>query len=687
MRRRLLLLLLAALVPLILLSAGLAWLLLSQRQQGMREEAQAVSDEVIEHVDQELTANIQLLQMLSETPILDGDNPDLARFHDLASRFIGRLPLWDRIILNSREGLQIVNTILPFGSPLPRTVVPEESEQVFRTGKPFIGNVSGPGPLAADGLPRAKLRVPVSREGKVRFDLTVVMSIAGFSDLLTSKVANADWRPFLVDGNGVVVAAPKAPQTIGKKAGNAALVARAAGATGLYAGSTPNGAPVMTAYSKSAVTGWSAHVSIPLPIYEAPIRRAYTAVTLAALAAAGLTLAFGFLARREIANSRLQAAFDERSARLEALGRITGGVAHDVNNVLMVVLSGIELVRKRTVGAGVDRYLDAMREAVERGTAVTRELLVFSRGSPRDMKRLDLRKHLQGISTILRQSLRGDIRFELVPGSTPAFVEVDVTHLDLALLNMAANSRDAMPDGGTFTISIGLAEFPDRSGRSGVLVEVSDTGSGISPDVLPRVFEPFFTTKEIAKGTGLGLSQVYGFAKASGGVVDIRSEVGRGTSVAVYLPVASAPDADANTAADEADRARTSREGRVLLVDDNAHVRSVTAEHLADFGYQVSQAVNADAALDLLGRDRPDVLVTDLVMPGAMDGLQLAREARRRWPELPIVLVSGYSKWADAARAEGFPLVSKPYDVADLSDVIDSARAGLAVGNAGQFAK
>ncbi|WP_181708806.1 sensor histidine kinase [Chthonobacter rhizosphaerae] len=204
--------------------------------------------------------------------------------------------------------------------------------------------------------------------------------------------------------------------------------------------------------------------------------------------------------------SRQPAAFDERSARLEALGRITGGVAHDVNDVLMVVLSGIELVRKRTAGAEVDCYLDALREAVERGTAVTRELLVFSRGSTREVMLLDLRNHLKGFENILRQSLRGDIRLELDSGDASAFVEVDVAQLDLALLNMAANSRDAMPDGGSFKVPIGFGEFPGRSGRSGVLLDMTDTGSGISPYVLPRVFESFFTTKEIAKGTDLGHS-------------------------------------------------------------------------------------------------------------------------------------------------------------------------------------
>ncbi|MGH1572434.1 ATP-binding protein [Methylobacterium sp. P31] len=280
---------------------------------------------------------------------------------------------------------------------------------------------------------------------------------------------------------------------------------------------------------------------------------------------------------------------------------------------------------------------------------------------------MDLNERLVSTLTMIQQSVSGHIHVqtELVPGRHA--VRLDPLQFDLALLNVAANARDAMPEGGSLRITTRRAPLPGRSGREGIALTISDTGSGIPAEALPHVFEPFFTTKEVGKGTGLGLSQVYGFAKASNGMADIESRAGQGTTVTLYLPLAheAVPEAARKPAgADTA--ANGSAPTRVVLVDDNDEVRTVTANFLEDAGFRVEQANTAQAGLELLERSSgADILVSDLVMPGGMDGLAFANEARRRWPGLPVILVSGYSASAARVTELGYPLYMKPFDMAE----------------------
>ncbi|MCB5176977.1 hybrid sensor histidine kinase/response regulator [Microvirga lenta] len=372
--------------------------------------------------------------------------------------------------------------------------------------------------------------------------------------------------------------------------------------------------------------------------------------------------------RRQNAEAALK-----QAQRLEALGHLTGGVAHDFNNLLMVVKGSVDRLRRFPADERQKRSLDAIENAALRGAGLTRQLLSFSRKQTHEPAVVNLPRYLSGLQDMLRSSLRGDIAVEVrVPDETWN-VKVDPSELELAILNIAVNARDAMPNGGSLRIearnvSLSGAD-PLDIGGSFVALSLSDTGSGIPADLLPHVFEPFFTTKEVGKGTGLGLSQVYGFARQSGGTAVATSEPGHGTTITLYLPPTMKP------ATEDADRAvpapRPDGQGHILLVEDNADIAEVTRSNLEELGYRVTQAADPRSALDVLGSGaRFDLVFSDIVMPGDSNGVDLARTIRDRYPGLPILLTTGYSSMAQTAMDEGFPILRKPYDAADLDDSI-----------------
>jgi signal transduction histidine kinase/ActR/RegA family two-component response regulator len=666
----LILLALAALLPLAALAAGLAGVSLRQQQQAMQAEAVRQVAAILDTVERELHTQVELLKVLAQSPTLDGAAPDLATFHEVAQRFIRERPLWNRVNLADLDGWQIVNTSVPFGAPLPKVVDPDGYRRAIETAAPIVGDLAGPGPLLPDSRPRVSFRVPVVRDGKVRYVLTTTVSPERLSELAATPGLPPAWLPFVVDGSGRIVASPRAPAAIGERTSEEALRARASGSEGVYDGRRLDGTPTKAAFRKSAHTGWSAHLAIPLDLYNAPLTRSLWILAAAGLAALSLTLVFAALMRREVLAGRQEAALRERASRMEALGRMTGGVAHDFNNLLMVILGNLEMLQRRVQAPNLDRYVASIRKAAEKGTHLTRELLSFSRGEAAQAEVFDLNERVRNVLAMLRQSLRGDISvmLDLAPGPLP--VRIDPIGLDLAILNVAVNARDAMPEGGVLRISARRAPFPDRSGRRGVALSMADTGGGVPEEALPHVFEPFFTTKEVGKGTGLGLSQVYGFAKASGGLADIESRAGRGTTVTIYLPEAEEGMLRAGTEAAAPREPAPAARVRLLLVDDNDEVRAVAADFLAEEGFEVAEAADAREAIEALERHGADVLVSDIVMPGALDGFGLAQEARRRWPNLPVLLASGYSASAARATELGFTVLAKPFQMTDLADAV-----------------
>jgi CheY-like chemotaxis protein len=328
--------------------------------------------------------------------------------------------------------------------------------------------------------------------------------------------------------------------------------------------------------------------------------------------------------------------------------------------------------------------IDAILAAARRGESLTRQLLTFSRRQPLNAIPVNLRQQIEAMRAMLGSSLRGNISFVVdIPGDLWP-VEVDVAELELALVNIAVNARDAMPQGGTFTVSArNISASAELRGShpddDHVELALSDTGSGIAPDVIKKIFDPFFTTKAVGKGTGLGLSQVYGFANQSGGSVAVKSEAGRGTTIALSLPRSHAAVRPMPEAADP----HTSRraQGTILLVEDNAEVRDVTATLLEQIGYRVLRAENAADALTQLQRGPlVDLVLSDIVMPNSMNGIHLAQEVSERYPNLSVLLTTGYSDVTAAAETR-FAVLRKPFELRDLERAVREAmaRAGAPV--------
>jgi PAS domain S-box-containing protein len=354
------------------------------------------------------------------------------------------------------------------------------------------------------------------------------------------------------------------------------------------------------------------------------------------------------------------------SQKLDALGQLTGGVAHDFNNLLMIINGSIHSLKK---GIGDDarlqRALSAIETASKRGAALTSQLLTFARRQSLNPQPVDLAERIEAVREVLHTGV-GDtvtLAFEIDDDLWP--VIVDTSELETALVNLTINARDAMPSGGTITIgahNCTIRSAPDAGDY--VAISVRDTGTGIAPDVLNRIFDPFFTTKPVGKGTGLGLSQVHGFTHQAGGTVRVESKLGYGTTITILLP---RQNAHVETFADEAIEA--SGRGTVLLVEDNPDVASVSAMLLEQLGYTVRRVSDAEAALRDIELDGIDLVFSDIVMPGKMDGLSLAHRLREMRPNLPILLATGYSEAAANVRGK-FSILRKPYEIHQLSQAI-----------------
>lgn len=356
-----------------------------------------------------------------------------------------------------------------------------------------------------------------------------------------------------------------------------------------------------------------------------------------------------------------------QSQKMEAIGQLTGGIAHDFNNLLSVISSGLEVLPLKMEEPGDLKIVESMKRAVDRGATLTQQLLSFARQQPLRPEKYNLNSVINGFEAVLRRAGNSTISFNLALATGLNTVMVDAPRFETALLNLVVNARDAMPDGGqisVFTSNVTLADQQVSGLAAGeyVKVSVSDTGSGMPPEVIARAFEPFFTTKEVGKGTGLGLSQVYGFMKQSEGGVEVESKVGHGTTISLYLPALDERSGDAAPSEDSSEK--------VLVVDDEPDVMEMAAALFRSIGYEVFTANNGPAALEVLERtDDISVLFSDVMMP-SMNGIELAKRARRLRPDMKILLASGYPLPALKAQHSGvdeFSFINKPYKLAELA--------------------
>jgi DNA-binding response OmpR family regulator len=368
----------------------------------------------------------------------------------------------------------------------------------------------------------------------------------------------------------------------------------------------------------------------------------------------------------EIAQRQKAEAALVQAEKMQAVGQLTGGLAHDFNNLLTAVVGNVDLIRSRSADARVQRLAENALNAAQRGAKLTAQLLAFSRTQKLKSAPVDVNALILGMHNLLDQTLGASvaIKNELTAALPPAMA--DANQLELAILNLSINARDAMPGGGVLTIRTAI----NASDPSMVEIEVSDTGSGMPPSVIARAFDPFFTTKAPGKGTGLGLSQVYGIAKQCGGDVAIGSEIGKGTKVTIYLP--RAVSSAAATADAETPIIRAARSEKLLVIDDDGDVRAFVTGLLSDLGYDVREASHGEEALQALCEFAPDLLILDFAMPG-MNGAETALALRERCAGAPILFVSGFANSELLERAIGdAPLLRKPFRPAELAATVRS---------------
>ncbi|PIB94689.1 PAS domain-containing hybrid sensor histidine kinase/response regulator [Caulobacter sp. FWC2] len=383
------------------------------------------------------------------------------------------------------------------------------------------------------------------------------------------------------------------------------------------------------------------------------------------------------------ANERLLAEISEReqaqaalvqAQKMDAIGQLTGGIAHDFNNLLTAIVGNIDMIERRSDDERVKRMAANAREGVERATKLTAQLLAFSRSQQLDLQPVEVDALIIGMDDLLTRTLGHTVEVRTALAAGAARAKADANQLELAVLNLAINARDAMGDGGTVTVSSRISDEWHEGLQPGdhIVIAVSDTGHGIPEALLQKVFDPFFTTKSVGKGTGLGLSQVYGIATQSGGTVRIDSTVGVGTTIEIWLPITEAGDR-IRPSDIPLNETPLSEGERVLVIDDDLSVRRFLVQCLRSLGYRVTEASGGQEGLARLVEDRPDLMVVDFAMPG-MDGAQVARRARQVIPSLGMLLITGYAD-AGAIRelVNSEAVLRKPFKVSDLAVAVRKA--------------
>ena len=665
---------LAAVLPLVVLLAFLGAGALGQGQKDMRRDAEVRVAAIAADVDRELDAQVRVLQTIAASPLLDG-TVDPKAFHDMAERLIADHPLWIGLSLIDVDGQRLLNEpTLPTGISS-RVIDRVSHAEAVRTGQPVIGRVI----RSPRGNVAFAVFVPVVRQGRVTSVLSAAVKPVAVHGLLQGNGLPSSWRAGVMDSAHRVVTRTIVPDVPTRLATQAALDAMAQSPEGSYRGVGTDGLPLVVVYKVVPGAGWSVHVAMPQSEYEAPFLRAAWLVGAGAVISLVLLGLFLSLLAREMRLRQLESASLEETRRMEALGRMTGGVAHDFNNLLMIVQGSADLLRRRQSADQRSITLtDAIISASQRGQTLVRQLLAFGRRSTHETVSFRLQDRRDDLRELLQRSVHAEVTVRLDLPDDTWTIHADPSALEVALINLAVNAGDAMPDGGTLSITSANASFArgrdNRTGLSGdfVILQISDTGVGIPQQNLAHVFEPFYTTKPTGKGTGLGLSQVYGFALQSNGKATVQSKPGQGATFTLYLPRGGDV---ASPVEPEPVHADVSDEGRVLLVEDNDHVAAVAEVMLEHMGYHVLRVHDAQAAIEAMDHAGPfDIVLSDIVLGSEMTGIDLAVHLRRSAPGLPVVLMTGHSEALKHGEADAFPLLTKPFNQEALNKAMRRAR-------------
>jgi signal transduction histidine kinase len=724
LRNRLLLLILSVLLP-AFVTAGVAIFYVYQEEQKSQEKAMVEAARAFALlVNTELQTKEWILRTLTKSPALA--NGDWHAFYDYAREISPSTET--TIIVMRADGAQLLNTRRPFGAPLPKSTVSNLPELGRKRGDDntlvsdvFVASVGKRFDFA--------IRVPVKVDDRLPYFLVMGVNAAELDRVMTAQGFPQQWIATIVDRQGkVVTRSRETAQYVGKPVSDYSRRILSSATEGVYPSVALDGVPVKVFFSHLALADWRAMISIP----EADIRR--SAVKAASFMAAGLVvlLAFSVLAARRLArlvttpiyrlgvaaerlgrgedvdymphgmreadtvgqimvqaslkiqraNADLQQRVDEavaatrhaerallQSRKLEALGRLTGGIAHEFNNVLQTLTTCLQLAGLTTQEPRTRGLLQTGRKAVERAAELTRQLSAFGRIQDARIETVDLGERITGFLPLIAGTLPGDIAFHKhFEDAGP--VTLDPLQLELALLNIALNARDAMPAGGILTLMVGKTTLID--GDHGLLsgeyahIRMTDTGAGMTSEELSHAMDPFYTTKEIGKGSGLGLSQAYAFAVQAGGTLVLSSQSGKGTTVDIYLPKAAGPMSTSSAPASATENSRPSlNSGSILFVEDDPLVREAVIPALEEAGFMLRVAESGDQALDMLSENHGfDFLFSDVVMPGGISGIELAKEVKRRFPHMKIILATGYSD--ERVNIPGVHLLAKPYDVSSV---------------------
>jgi signal transduction histidine kinase/CheY-like chemotaxis protein len=728
-RTRLLVLILAVLVPAFiaaLLAVGYVYLEERRAQENSVKEAVRVFALL---VDNELEIKEGMLRTLASSPALA--HGKLEEFYASAKS----LPLQPDavIILHDLSGRQLLNTRVPLRSQLPlrRTSNIDALMAKYGPDRTLVSDLF----MAPLGRRHNfTIQVPVRVEGEIRYYLTMGVNASSLQRLMEQQRMPAEWSASIIDRQGLVVARSRDPEQFrGRSVSDVALRQFAAASEGVFSSVNLSGTAVQAFYSTVPNAGWKVLVSIPsaelrrVPLHAAAFlagimllllvlasllahrfgRRALAPIHYLGRNAEDLgegrdivyqpqgVLEIDAVARRMAeASRRIRASQAEleqrvqeavaaseraqqalmRSQKMEALGRLTGGIAHEFNNLLQTLTTALSLAALTSNQPKVQSLIETCKRTIGRATALTGQLGSFGRIQDAKLLTVAPCEQLRNAVQLIRNVLRQGIALELECEEDLWPVTVDPLQFDLALLNLAINARDAMPKGGSLVLAARncvLEPTHERSGGDYVLITVTDTGIGMTPEVLARALDPFFTTKEAGKGSGLGLAQAYAFATQSQGSLALSSTPGEGTRVELYLPRSTMPLSPQPNRDPQAPALHAS--GRILFVEDDELVRETVVRGLEEAGFEVLVAASGDRALAMIEAGLEiDVAFSDIVMPGKISGIDLAGILRERRPGLPVVLATGYTD--QRVTVPGVQVLAKPYEIDQLVELL----AGLA---------
>ncbi len=666
-RRVLIMVVIGSLLP--LLVYVLINLALTYREQQRATAAATLTRaaHIMEAIDARLDTTAATLRAV--TTMRSIRDKDWSRAYGRAFRLARLDPDWRSVTLIDLEtGTEIFDLRRPLDAARPidlraLAAVP------LRTGRPsFSGVVRGP-----DGRFEIDAFLAVAAPSRPRYLVKVALDPM-LAQRILLELAPRDGASAVIDRHSRFIARTLAwQQRLGSPATRYAQNAVARQRSGFYRGVTFEGFANYTGYVTSPRTGWSAHVAVSATLIDDAHRGSRLSALLAAAVSILIALAIAFTTIRTMRQRRATRLRLQQAERLETVGQLTGGVAHDFNNMLAIVIASLDMAQRRLADGHTDigRYIRNAMDGAQRAADLTGRLLAFSRRQPLAPSLLDVNALIEGMRELLRSALTENIEivFDLAAEMWPTFA--DAGQVENALVNLAVNARDAMPDGGRLTIATACRtigrDIHQLAPGDYVVVSVTDDGAGMLPDVLARAFEPFYTTKEIGRGTGLGLSQIHGFATQSGGTVTLRSALGAGTTVAIYLPRAARDVLEpARAMPRAAGPSQASGPGSelVLLVEDDDRVRQVNEEALLALGYRVIAARRADEACRILaGRTDIGLVLSDIVMPG-MSGRDLADHVRHAYPHVPVLLVSGYDQQQGGNDVD---LLRKPFSLDQLA--------------------